>query len=268
MEPFISKENFDQEVRIIGQSSGKRLEAYLKVVEFCHQVLERYRSIIIQDGFADHTEEIKFFKNHKQVPQESLIYYTLLRAYELEVPSGEAHKKEYIDSKIDSIHRFFSANLEFKQYVEMDNDYLDEVYYTRKFFDIHWSPTYIYYRDPVFSTSRDLLLSEIAAQKKFLIFLQEEIYGKSINKLDSRKLQWTSSKVALTELVYALYHSGVINNGNATLKEIAVEMQSFLGIDLGDYHHTFIRLRERSQPLKFLEQIKDRLAQRMQELDQ
>lgn len=268
MEPFLNKEKFELEVQAIEKGSGKRLETCLKVIRFCHQVLERYRATVIKDGFANLTSEINFFKHQKQIPQETLVYYSLLKAYELEVPTEEIQKKEFIISSMQALFKFDSANLEFKQYVELDADYLDEVYYTRKFYDVSWSPVHLYYRDPVFSSSRDLLLSELRANKSFLNFLHEELNTRTSEVKHAGKLKWTSSKVALTELVYALHQSGVLNNGNITLKEIVEEFQAFMGFDLGDYHHTFVRLRERSQPLKFLHLIKERLAERMQELDQ
>lgn len=54
------------------------------------------------------------------------------------------------------------------------------------------------------------------------------------------KLQWTSSKAALTELIYALQCSGAINGGAAELKEIANVTERIFNIDLIDYYRTFI----------------------------
>lgn len=129
MDAFLSKEKFEQEVQVIEQNAGRRLEAYLKVVKFCHQVLERYQIVVAKEGFADLASEVYFFKHQKQIPQEALIYYSLLKAHELEVPSGDALRQEYLRTKMLSIHNYFSANLEFVQYIEMDANYLDEVYW-------------------------------------------------------------------------------------------------------------------------------------------
>ncbi|AZI22545.1 hypothetical protein EIH07_05540 [Chryseobacterium taklimakanense] len=35
------------------------------------------------------------------------------------------------------------------------------------------------------------------------------------------KLNWTDSKAAIIELIYALYYRGTFNNGQADIKEIA-----------------------------------------------
>ena len=82
------------------------------------------------------------------------------------------------------------------------------------------------------------------------------------------RLQWTSSKVALTELIYALYHSGTINHGKISLKELVATLEKIMDIELGDYHHTFLRLRARAEPVKFIEKLRNDLFERMQELNE
>ena len=37
---------------------------------------------------------------------------------------------------------------------------------------------------------------------------------------------------------------------------------------LGDYHHIFLRLRARSEPVKFIERLRNGLFERMQEMDE
>ena len=39
--------------------------------------------------------------------------------------------------------------------------------------------------------------------------------------VENRLLQWTDSKVALVEFIYALYAGKCFNNGNTSLKDIA-----------------------------------------------
>ena len=69
-------------------------------------------------------------------------------------------------------------------------------------------------------------------------------------------LQWTSSKTALTELIYALHHSRSINNGNADIKEIAIMFQKVLHFDIGDYYKTFSEIKSRKiSRTKFLDDL-------------
>jgi len=57
-------------------------------------------------------------------------------------------------------------------------------------------------------------------------------------------------------LIYALYHSRVINNGNLEIKELANELQKLFNIELGDFYKIYseIRLRKKSRT-KFLDDL-------------
>jgi hypothetical protein len=81
--------------------------------------------------------------------------------------------------------------------------------------------------------------------------------------------QWTGSKVALIELLYALHTEGVFNHGNADLKEVANIFEAAFNVDLGQYHRTFLEIRARkSERAKFLSSLKEKLLVRMEEADE
>lgn len=69
-------------------------------------------------------------------------------------------------------------------------------------------------------------------------------------------LHWTSSKSALTELIYSLYHSNVINNGNLDIKELANALEDIFQVDLGDFYKIFAELKSRKKSrTKFLDEL-------------
>lgn len=273
MDFIITKSELEGEIQKIAQAPQKRIVMYDQVIRFCQKVLEDYRRGIRLENFGEISSEIRFFKDHKQHPQSYLIFYHKLLRYELEFPNQEeVSRRKYVLRKIGEINEFFLSQIDFIQYLELEQDHLDEFYFTRKFNDKGRQSNRIYDRDPEFSTSHDLLLSELKAQKLFLSFLQTKLLemDRPSEKLseESPGLQWTSSKVALTELIYALYHSGTINNGNISLKELVGKLEKIMEIELGDYHHTFLRLRARAEPVKFIEKLRNDLFERMQELDE
>jgi hypothetical protein len=82
------------------------------------------------------------------------------------------------------------------------------------------------------------------------------------------KLTWTSSKVALTELLYALHSEGVFNNGATDLKDIAEYFEHIFEINLGQYRRTFLEVRVRKgERTKFINSLKERLVKRMDDTD-
>ena len=93
-----------------------------------------------------------------------------------------------------------------------------------------------------------------------------------LNKNTPRKpsngseLNWTASKTALTELIYALHSQGVFENGNADIRLIAQKFESIFNIDLGDFYHTFMELKSRKiNRTKFLDSLRDTLIKKMDE---
>jgi hypothetical protein len=83
------------------------------------------------------------------------------------------------------------------------------------------------------------------------------------------QLNWTGSKVALIELIYALYHQSVFDNGNADIKTIAQAFEITFNIDLGDFYHTFMELKSRKvNQTKFLDNLRETLIRKMDEQEE
>ena len=191
---------------------------------------------------------------------------------ELEISSlDESSRSKFIRKKIQKINSFLAAHQNFLQYIVLNQEYLDNIYFTRKYFSKDHIANYNQYeRDPLFSSSHDLLLSELNARNFLLEYLNKLFQDKQTSLIafeEPVKINWTSSKVALTELIYALHLSGSVNNGNSTLKELMVIFETLTGLDLGDYPHTFLRLRGRSEPLKFIDKMRNSMLEYMEELD-
>lgn len=82
------------------------------------------------------------------------------------------------------------------------------------------------------------------------------------------QLHWTESKASLTELVYALYSTGAINNGKAEIGEIALAFEAIFNVDLNNYYRSYMEIKIRkSNRTKFLAQLKEKLIKKMNEDD-
>ena len=70
------------------------------------------------------------------------------------------------------------------------------------------------------------------------------------------KIRWTGNKIDLIELIYALYHSECINNGNMDIKTIMENFEDFFNINLGKYYRSFTDItRRKIVRAKFIEQL-------------
>ena len=166
--------------------------------------------------------------------------------------------------------------LEFYKYFRSGNNYLDYKYFLRGKFDVKLAlSSYYFETDTNFSTSHDYKVAKILANDLIQLYLENKlimIENKGTNEKTQRqpnmKMMWTGSKVALTELIFALHTEGAFNNGAADLKDIAEYFENVFNIDLGQYHRAFLEIRMRkSDQTKFLNTLKEKLVKRMENTD-
>ena len=82
-------------------------------------------------------------------------------------------------------------------------------------------------------------------------------------------MNWTGSKASMIELIYALHYQGVFDNGNTDIRLIAKYFENIFNIDLGDFYHAYLELKNRKvNRTKFLDSLRDRLIMKMDEQDE
>ncbi len=274
----MEKERFEtafyQELRRIENTSKNNLEYHSKAILVCQDHLSGLRQEVAGKGFKSVEEEITFFKKTKQVALHLLVYHSELKSFELEFPIGNrAFQKKYVRKEQEKRNGFFRSHSDFTQYMELGLTHLDRYFFTREFVSgIHGFHAVSCYRDPDFSTSHDLLLATLMANKKLLDHLEErlcELDKPRFKELPKSTLKWTSSKTALTELAYALYHGGAINNGHADIIEIAQALELIFNSPLGDVYRGFVDIRSRKKDrTKFLNMLTTSLITGMDRLDE
>lgn len=251
----------------------------IRTQEILHVILktlDSLKKIVIKHNFKSKSEEIYFFKKIKpQFTSKYLFYISILKMNSNKPVGGNSILENYYQSELDRIKMFFDDNVDFYKYHRTNSSYLDELYFLRdnNDFRLNFEDNF-FERDPKFSTSHDIKVAHIIANDLLFIYLD-----KKINELDKMKLMgsqrnhnakmtWTGSKVALTELIYALQTEGVINNGNASLKDIAEFFEEIFNIDLGQYRRNFLEIKTRKEEkTKFLNSLTNSLNKRISETD-
>lgn len=278
MELKLLCQKFEQELEEIKMMPSDVLERSTSAINLSRDFLHILKKEILKDNFKTKDEEIEFFKLTKQIPLIPLIYYSEIRSFEIQFPRGNVDcQRKYIKKKISKLNRFFLYNMDFVQYIKLNLNHFDEQYFTRDFLETYYiTSSKFYFQDPDFSTSRDMLYGKVKAYNSFVIYLQNRLTQKNIINNTSQtefspnnNLKWTSSKSALTELVYALHHSRVINNGNVDIKDIALSMQHLFNFDLTDFYKTYseIKARKKSRS-KFLDELSTNLISQMDNSDE
>lgn len=251
-------------------------------IELILQALRQLKEALLERDFISKGDEVLFFKEVKPKFVSKLIYHLNVFNIETNKPTGGIKvRRKYYQNELSKIKRYFDDNLEFYRYYRTQSNYLDHKYFVRGKQDIRLTlDSFFFETDPSFSTSHDFKVANILANDLLNVYLEDEL-----NKLDMRdnnniktyacgavstntQLSWTYSKVALIELMYALHGKGVFNHGTADLKEVAVFLEECFGVELGQYHRTFLEIRIRKTGrTKFLDALNESLIRRMDEAD-
>ena len=275
-EKIISKINAEIETSCIDNDLS--IDKALYMINLIRPLFEELREFIHQYDFQDTNEEILFFKNTKPFILSKLIYFNDIYLLELRKPNGSKEVlKEYYKKKQTAITEFCNANLDFYQYYRSKATHLDKYYFLRGHENYKLCHNCgMFDKDPLFSTCCDHRVAKMLAYDMLEIYLQQRLQGverqevieTSRVSLPDNPFRWTGTKTAAIELGYAIYAAGVLNNGNADIKEIMTYIEASFKIDLGDYYRTYLTIRERKRDrTAFLNSLIEKLLRKMDEND-
>lgn len=236
--------------------------------------LELLREKVCSVPFPSAEIEILFFKTVKPKFYALKIFHFELYNLMMNNPVGSKDAvMAYYQQELVFIARFFSLHAAAYDYYRTGRTELDHLYFVRDV-AVAFVPE-APESDPLYSTAMDYLFA------KFIAFeaLQQEIL-KRIGMLDGSlvaspapvslpdlSLKWTGKMVNLSELVYGLYYTGQLNNGNAQLSEIVALFERMFSVKIRDVHHTFGEIRERkvSSPSRFIDSMGAAIRDRVEE---
>lgn len=266
-ETYLKLEATIQELEIEVDYPIKKIETAIRLII---QSLSDLKEFALKNDFKNIEEEIHFFKYQKPLIVSKLIYYNAIYKIETRRPYGNKRIKKYFTKELKKLKRFFENNLDFYKYYRSHNSFVDEKFFVRGKHDITlWLDTFYFEADHRFSTSHDYKVAKIIANDLIQVYLEDRLNNINDKKSSDSSLNWTTSKTALTELIYALYSHGVFNNGNTDIKLIAKAFEDTFNIQLGDFYHTFMELKARKMNrTKFLDSLSEALIKKMDEQDE
>lgn len=248
----------------INKSIINQIERAEKSIELISNEIFKLRDRVINIGFSKQEEEIYFFRKIKPKLFAQAIYYNFVLESEInKTYYTETELQTFFNNKLSEFRKIISENIEFNHYILAKKTNLDNFYFTRNQDKItRFGNSFPLLDDPDFATNKDMVLANIIAFDLIVKHLQIE------SKHLPFALQWTESKTALVELIYALQSAGAINSGKAEIKEITNTLEKAFSINLGDVYRTFIELRMRkSNHTKFIDTLKDNLQNKLNEAD-
>lgn len=276
MQNYINKlnENICKKILTIETEEGNDLQKLEKIIRCIRFQINELKNFMAKYKFKNKNEEILFFKELKPQVTGKLIYYAeIFRIESKKSFCSDQSTEKYLNDKLEKIKQFFNDNIKFYQYYLLKSTFQDDIYFLRNleslFFNLDNNNLF---SDLAFSTSHDHLVAEFIAYDLLNKYLRSELA--KLKKPDSNhnpndrifnsNIQWTDTKVAMVELIYALHFSGSLNNGKAELKELVSFFETIFNIRLNDFYRIYMDIRLRSNPAKYLDHLKDSLIRHIQ----
>ena len=271
-------EDLEHNLQALENEADNILSLSKQSIVLCKQVLQKLRIEVVSKNFNSDYYEIQFYKYIKPRVLSNLIFYVKRLHVEGKRPKeGKKEQVKFLKKHITFLQKYFNNNLEFYHYYKSKASHFDTQYFLKKNKTVRLNiEAYHFFIDEEFSTSHDTTVATIMAYTKLIEYLRLEINKLEDNNMQAiispfqkeSNLKWTGNKTDLTELIYALHSSGVINSGASEIKDIAIVFEQIFNIDLGNYYHSFVEMRNRKiNPTKFIDLLKVSLTKYMKDLD-
>ena len=272
---FLSRTQVNNQLQTIDLEETGLMTKAQKSILCIKRALSKLRTFILNYTFKDEDEEVLFFKEVKPGIFSQLIYHVKINNIEGKRPMGSLeNERNYLLNELENLTIFFNSHLEFYRYYRMNSTFLDDKLFVRGREDFHFHlDNPLIYTDPDFSTSLDYMVAEIMANDRLEVFLKTELESLTIKdnnpnwvqlgSLGNTSLQWTDDKTSLVELIYALDALGSINKGQCDISILTAFFEQAFNIRLSDVYRTYIDIKDRSTPTKYIDNMRTALRQRM-----
>jgi len=268
---------YKKSIAEIEKSNLKNRTNLKQGIKISRDCLNEFSTFVRYRNFASKKDEINFFKFQKPYVEGRLLFFKKIHNYLLERPtSGISKQQKYISNELNRLGSKKCKNIEFVKYYRIKADKLDHLYFLRGIDQLElFVNTSQHFKDPLFTTSHDLLVSKIIAHDLLTNFFVEELellknkksktIIKEVKPEVLKNLPWTATKTDLVELLYSLNAVGALKNGEAEMKKLAEICKELFNLDLGNIYKTYNEIKAREKdPTKFLDLMKSKLLQKMQ----
>lgn len=236
-------------------------------LELATKAKKELDKLLIKKGFANIQDEILFFKSIKPRILGHVIFYSVLLACESKRLSFTSSEYEsLVNSKLNFVKAHYDDYSEFLTYFNSESVHLDKLYFVRGSVANPVALSVAFASE--YSTGYDVIAAHILAFKDLKAHY-EVTEDNSTPELPGSNIEWTATKIALAEVIYAFKVSASVNYGKIDLIELARSLGQFLNMDMEDIHRKFteIRSRKKNRCLYLTQLIKD-LEAKMDMLDE
>ncbi|SFN41754.1 RteC protein [Chryseobacterium oleae] len=268
----VLRQDVEQQIVIVTNQYDDIMTSSEMILLILDESIRKLKKLVKNFTFESVADEVYFFKDHKPYFISRYIYYSKVLNTETSKPvAGDKALRKFYQAELLKLRRYYSDQADFYNYYRRKATYLDHKYFTRKSYDLKMKlSSSIYNLDEDFTTSHDHKIAVIQANELLDDYLIKSIRNigqeTEVDSGEVGKLIWTSSKVSLIELMYALHRTGCFNGGNVDFSEVIRFTERSLEIDLGNFYKTIGEIKSRKYTkTKFLELLKESLEKALTE---
>lgn len=258
----------------IDNSSDQSITGQRKLrVQTASNFLSLLKEKVLDYSFASPEEEIHFFKVIKPKFSSLLIFYSNVERLEIDKPEGGVlHLKDYYESELKTIKRFFEGNRQIYAYYRSEDDDLDRQLFLRGVSDTpRWLCKIRVDQDERFSTAGDYLYARIIATEQIARYLERAITGVDFHPFagDDIDTTWTGESINLLEMAYGIYQTAQVNNGKIGLAELVRKFEKVFNVNIGRPYRRFseIKQRKRLSRTKYLDEMAKSINKKIDDED-
>lgn len=265
------------ELKRLSSEEEAGLEHLAGAIRTVRRYLARLRKLVEERGFLGAEEEIRFFKEVKPRFYQWWIFYTERVALEAGAPLlGAERVQQYWAEQLEGIDRFFARHVFHYRYYRLGAGEMDRLYFLRGAEVQEVLIPEVPEVDPQFGTRMEYLFSKFRGYEHLAEYiagrmgLSDPMAGHARGAAGKGGgLKWTGETSNLIELAYGLHETGQINEGKADISEIILWLEQGLSVSLGRYYRRFteIKRRKRISKTRFLEEMREAVARRIDEGD-
>lgn len=244
-------------------------EELIGVTSSLQEIVVELETYLVNADFGE-LDEIECFKNIKpRIVGRTMFFHRLSVLDSLYLASSTNCHIAFFDSVRSEIREYIAANRTIFHYYKSGSRTLDTIYFVRnKNFEANIMDIYSDGFSPL-STIHDKTFANFVCYGLLNDYISDRINDleqeEKVNEPKQSLVTWSSSKISLVELGYAIYAAGVVNGGSATIREILDALSIAFNKDLGNFYRTFADIKSRGGgSTMFLEDLKSRLLEKIE----
>jgi len=238
-------------LKLDGENKLIQFESAFHLVD---KAMDNIKFFMDQYVFASEEEEIEFFKYHMTYFLRESVYFSELFNMESIKPAGpEMEIRKFYEKEQLSVQEFLQNNQNLYNYLLMKKENQDKVFFLRSAQAPVYKPNLFWHTlDTRYCTVYTLYCARIMGTLALADYIQGQLLvlkgsKGSVEEDKNPPLFWTGKKSDMVELVYALKTSNAINNGNASVAELATSIGEVFGKELHNYYRTFVEIKSRKK---------------------